>query len=138
MPTWNTGGCGPREETRGHFKNRILVQGCGGAECQTGGILEYFEDLKRGTNKDIGPKDIFEIASKVFRQLKENMVAPKREMGLKEISGKPEDPGKSLKAKFGLFGVEMIEKEVKPRGNTGRVYLPSGWVGKLVKIIRID
>jgi putative transposon-encoded protein len=32
----------------------------------------------------------------------------------------------------------MIEKEVKPRGNTGRVYLPSGWVGKLVKIIRID
>ncbi len=94
--------------------------------------------MKRGTNKDTGPKDIFEIASKVFRQLKENMVAPKREMGLKEISGKPEDPGKSLKAKFGLFGVEMIEKEVKPRGNTGRVYLPSGWVGKLVKIIRID
>jgi hypothetical protein len=25
--------------------------------------FEYFEDLKRGTNKDIGPKDIFEIAS---------------------------------------------------------------------------
>jgi hypothetical protein len=24
----------------------------------------YVEDLKRGTNKDIGPKDIFEIASK--------------------------------------------------------------------------
>jgi hypothetical protein len=24
---------------------------------------EYFEDLKRGTNKDIGPKDFFEIAS---------------------------------------------------------------------------
>jgi hypothetical protein len=39
----------------------------GGAEFQTGGILEYFEDLKRGTNKDIGPKDIFEIASKIFR-----------------------------------------------------------------------
>jgi hypothetical protein len=46
---------------------------------KTGGILQYFEDLrptnmiesdgssrnagKRGTNKDIGPKDIFEIAS---------------------------------------------------------------------------
>jgi hypothetical protein len=23
----------------------------------------YVEDLKRGTNKDIGPKDIFEMAS---------------------------------------------------------------------------
>ncbi|MHC4423886.1 MAG: hypothetical protein ACYSWR_04355, partial [Planctomycetota bacterium] len=38
-------------------------QGRGGDEFQTAGILEYFEDLKRGTNKDIGPKDIFEIAS---------------------------------------------------------------------------
>jgi hypothetical protein len=66
------------------------------------------------------------------------MVALKREMGLKEISGKPEDPGKSPKPKFGLFGLEMIEKEVKPRRNTGRVYLPQDWVGKLVKIIRID
>jgi len=24
----------------------------------------YVEDLKRGTNKDIGPKDIFEMGSK--------------------------------------------------------------------------
>jgi hypothetical protein len=30
---------------------------------QTGGILQYFEDLKHGTNKEFGPKDIFEIAS---------------------------------------------------------------------------
>ena len=30
---------------------------------QTGGILLYVEDLKRGTNKDIGPKDIFEMGS---------------------------------------------------------------------------
>jgi len=51
------------KRTRSHLKNRILVQGCGGAAFQTGGILEYFEDLKRGSNKDIGPKDIFEIAS---------------------------------------------------------------------------
>jgi hypothetical protein len=74
----------------------------------------------------------------LFRQPGENMVALKREMGLKEISGKPEDTGKSPKPKFGLFGLEMIEKEVKPRRNTGRVYLPQDWVGKLVKIIRID
>jgi len=41
-----------------------LAQDRGGAEFHTGGIHQYFEDLKRGTNKDIGPKDIFEIASK--------------------------------------------------------------------------
>lgn len=59
-------------------------------------------------------------------------------MRLKEISGKPGEPGKPPKAKISFFGEEMIEKEVKPRGNTGRVYLPPNWVGKLVKIIRID
>jgi hypothetical protein len=41
-----------------------LVQDRGGAEFQTGGILLYVEDLKRGTNKDIGPKDSFEMGSK--------------------------------------------------------------------------
>ena len=66
------------------------------------------------------------------------MIALKTEMDLKEISGKPEDPGKPPKAKFGVFGEEMIEKEVKPSGNTGRVYLPLDWVGKHVKIVRID
>ena len=62
----------------------------------------------------------------------------KTETGLKEISRKPQDLGKYPKPKCGVFGVEMIEKEVKPRGNTGRIYLPSDWVGKVVKIIRID
>jgi len=36
----------------------------GGAEFQTAGNLLVVEDLKQGTNKDIGPKDIFEM---VFR-----------------------------------------------------------------------
>jgi len=49
---------------RTHLKNRILAQDRGGAEFQTGGILLYVEDLKRGTNKDIGPKDIFGMGSK--------------------------------------------------------------------------
>jgi hypothetical protein len=66
------------------------------------------------------------------------MVALKKEMDPEEIGGKPESPAKSPRVKFGFFGVEIIEKEVRPRGNTGRVYLPLGWVGKLVKIIRID
>jgi len=66
------------------------------------------------------------------------MVALKRDTGLKEINGKPEDPDQSPKAKFGVFGKEMIEKEVRKSGNSGRVYLPLNWVGKHVKIIRID
>lgn len=42
------------------------------------------------------------------------------------------------KVKFEVFGEEMIEKEVKLSGNSGRVYLPPDWVGHRVKIIRID
>jgi len=42
------------------------------------------------------------------------------------------------KAKFEVYGEEMIEKEVKQSGNSGRVYLPPEWIGKYVKIIRID
>jgi putative transposon-encoded protein len=42
------------------------------------------------------------------------------------------------KVKFEVFGEEMIEKEVKLSGNSGRVYLPPVWVGHRVKIIRLD
>jgi hypothetical protein len=64
---------------RSHLKNKILVHFRGGSEFQTdcvavtalagvavtalAGILQYLEDLKRGTNKENGPKDIFEMAS---------------------------------------------------------------------------
>jgi len=41
-----------------------LAQDRGGAEFKTGGILLYVEDFKRGTNKDIELKDIFEMDSK--------------------------------------------------------------------------
>jgi putative transposon-encoded protein len=53
----------------------------------------------------------------------------------KYIIGKEED---SNKVKFEIFGEEMLEKEVKLSGNSGRVYLPPDWVGKHVKIIRTD
>lgn len=66
------------------------------------------------------------------------MVALKTEMSLKEINGTPEDQWKSPKTRFGVFGKEMIEKKVKKSGSSGRVYLPMNWVGKHVKIIRID
>lgn len=42
------------------------------------------------------------------------------------------------KVKFEVYGEEMIEKTVKLSGNSGRVYLPPNWVGRHVKIIRID
>jgi putative transposon-encoded protein len=41
-------------------------------------------------------------------------------------------------AKIEIFGEEMIEKRVKASANSGRVYLPPDWVGRKVKIIRID
>jgi putative transposon-encoded protein len=63
----------------------------------------------------------------------------KKNMTPREIIRKLEVPDTiSPKAKFEVFGEEMIEKKVKQSGNSGRVYLPPEWVGKLVKIIRID
>jgi putative transposon-encoded protein len=42
------------------------------------------------------------------------------------------------KVKFEVYGEEMIEKEVKSSGNSGRIYLPPNWVGHLVKIIKVE
>jgi putative transposon-encoded protein len=53
------------------------------------------------------------------------------------LGGERDEP-EIRKTKFEVFGEEMIEKEVKTSGNSGRVYLPPDWVGKHVKIIRID
>ena len=39
--------------------------------------------------------------------------------------------------KFEVFGEEMLEKQVRPSGNSGRVYLPPEWVGRRVKVIRV-
>ena len=50
-------------------------------------------------------------------------------------ASKDQDP---KKVKFEIFGEEMLEKEVKISGNSGRIYLPPDWVGKHVKIIRLD
>jgi len=44
----------------------------------------------------------------------------------------------STKVKFEIYGEEMLEKEVKLSGNSGRIYLPPYWVGRHVKIIRTD
>ena len=49
-----------------------------------------------------------------------------------------EEPPFTRKTKFEVYGEELIEKEVKQSGNSGRVYLPPEWIGKHVKIIRIE
>lgn len=66
------------------------------------------------------------------------MVGQKKDSILRENMSRSEESNQPLKAKFEVFGEEMIEKEVKQSGNSGRVYLPPEWVGKHVKIIRID
>jgi len=66
------------------------------------------------------------------------MTGQKKEKKSPATVSMEEEPFKSPKAKFEVFGEEMIEKEVKQSGNSGRVYLPPEWVGKHVKIIRID
>jgi putative transposon-encoded protein len=49
----------------------------------------------------------------------------------------PQEVGQGS-VKFEVYGEEMVEKEVKLSGNSGRVYLPPDWVGHQVKIIRVD
>lgn len=33
---------------------------------------------------------------------------------------------------------QIIEKTVKPSGNSGRVYVPINWVGKKVKVVLLE
>lgn len=56
----------------------------------------------------------------------------------KAASAEGQGSDRPPQSKFEVYGEEMIEKEVKQSGNSGRVYLPPEWVGKQVKIIRIN
>ena len=58
----------------------------------------------------------------------------------KETKTNASDTGQKqyTKVKFEVYGEEMIQKEVKSSGNSGRIYLPPNWVGHTVKIIKID
>lgn len=57
-----------------------------------------------------------------------------------------EDPDKEIRSadegrgsvKFEVMGVEMLTKQVRQSGNSGRIYLPPNWVGRRVKIVRLD
>ena len=48
------------------------------------------------------------------------------------------EPVEELPSELKVTGFEMIEREVKQSGNTGRVYLPKNWIGTTVKIIRVS
>ena len=62
-------------------------------------------------------------------------MADRKDMKKENNSGATEIPGS---VKFEVYGEELLEKEVKLSGNSGRVYLPPDWVGHHIKIIRID
>lgn len=40
--------------------------------------------------------------------------------------------------KLEIFGEEMLEKWVKPSGTSGKIYLPPDWIGRWVKVIRVE
>ena len=46
--------------------------------------------------------------------------------------------GDKGKVKLEFYGEEVFEKTVTRSGNSGRVYLPTDWVGCRVKIVRIN
>jgi hypothetical protein len=48
------------------------------------------------------------------------------------------EPVEDQPSEFKVIGYEMLEREVKQSGNSGRVYLPKNWINSRVKIIRIS
>ncbi len=59
-------------------------------------------------------------------------------MNMNKLEKNDDNKNVLIKVKFEVYGEEMFEKIVKLSGNSGRVYLPPEWVGKHVKIIRLD
>lgn len=60
--------------------------------------------------------------------------------GTAEVAGPLPRPASPLagRARFELRGMEQADRVVASTSNCGRVYLPLAWVGKRVKIIRLD
>ena len=42
------------------------------------------------------------------------------------------------KVKLIIYGEEIIDKTVNNSGKSGRIYLPPDWVGRRIKVIRIN
>jgi putative transposon-encoded protein len=60
----------------------------------------------------------------------------KRESTIKRSNTTTSSPDR--KVRFVVYGVEMLEKPVNPCGKSGRIYLPSGWIGRKVKVVRMS
>jgi len=43
-----------------------------------------------------------------------------------------------ISTKMVIYGKESLSREVRRTGASGRVYLPRSWVGKKVKLIRLN
>lgn len=64
-----------------------------------------------------------------------------RETASVEAAARPrlvKDAPPERRIKFEVYGEEVLEKQVAGSGRVGRVYLPLEWLGKKVKIIRMD
>ena len=75
-------------DTRSYLRIRIFVLYRGGSKFQPTGILLYFEELKRGPDKEIGQKDFFEMASILYSagmEDKEGKALPGRRLQNKYI-----------------------------------------------------
>src|SRR5208337_365137 len=88
----------------------------------------------------LGPNGVKSYNTAIMYLVKINLRGTKSEMEtavLKQIDTDPSPEDKAeaarYKVKFEVFGEEMVEKRVKPSGNSGRVYLPPDWVGCRVK-----
>jgi len=51
---------------------------------------------------------------------------------------KPVDDLASKPIEIHMHGYEVIEKKADKGGNSGRIYVPKSWIGKLVRAIRIE
>ena len=45
---------------------------------------------------------------------------------------------REAKDSFQIRGYEVIEKTVTSAGSSGKIYLPVAWIGKRVKVVRIE
>ena len=89
--------------TRSHLKKRILGQNRGGREDQTGGILQYFEDMSRAPNKEFGPKNFFEIASSLWSLLASIWLLDQKHILDTDLHGLTQIISNRLTAVKGLF-----------------------------------
>ena len=37
-----------------------------------------------------------------------------------------------------MVGYEVVEKRADKGGNSGRIYVPKSWIGKLIRAVRIE